>query len=174
MQTITRAQLRDFIEFIFATEEIDSVTNVMVARIFDYFDKLAGDTDHKLKLLADLLSALSGSGGNIDNYLWMHIDSEGDNFMAFGETKTITCRVQRGWDDVTDQVKRWTVTRDTGDATEDAAWNLRPKAKSFNGSIRLSFTAADNDLSQDPASNTLFTFTAEFDGLPTATASLTI
>ena len=105
----------------------------------------------------------------------MEIDTEGDNFIAFGETKTITCKVFRGWDEVTDQVQKWTVTRDTGDSVEDASWALKPKVVNFDGTIEICFTPTENDIGTNPmVLSTLFTFKAEFSDTPAATASLTI
>ena len=105
----------------------------------------------------------------------MEIDTEGDTFLAYGETKKITCRVYRGWEDVTDKVVKWTVTRDTGDAIEDASWALKPKVQNFNGTLEICFTPAENDLgSNSLVLSTLFTFVAEISDSPAATANLTI
>lgn len=173
MQTITRQQLRTLIEFIFATEQTDSVTNVMVARIFDYFDRLHDANDLQIKLLQDLINALLAGKGD---FTMMHIDTGGDCTMAFGETRTITCRVSRGLEDVTASVVRWEVTRDSGQPLDDAAWALSPKAQAFDGQIAISFTSTDNDLGNSPANvGTIFTFRAT---LPSpeepVSASLTI
>lgn len=105
----------------------------------------------------------------------MEIDTEGDTFLAYGETKKITCRVYRGWEDVTDKVVKWTVTRDTGDAIEDASWALKPKVQNFNGTLEICFTPTENDLgSNSLVLSTLFTFVAEISDSPAATANLTI
>lgn len=105
----------------------------------------------------------------------MEIDTEGDTFLAYGETKMITCRVYRGWEDVTDKVTKWTVTRDTGDAIEDASWALNPKVQNFNGTLEICFTPTENDLgSNSLVLSTLFTFVAEISDSPAATANLTI
>lgn len=105
----------------------------------------------------------------------MEIDTEGDTFLAYGETKKITCRVYRGWEDVTDKVVKWTVTRDTGGAIEDASWALKPKVQNFNGTLEICFTPTENDLgSNSLVLSTLFTFVAEISDSPAATANLTI
>lgn len=105
----------------------------------------------------------------------MEIDTEGDTFLAYGETKTITCRVFRGWEEVTDKVTKWTVIRDSGDAVEDASWALKPKVTNFDGTIDISYTPAENDLGNNSfVVSTLFTFVAEISDSPAATASLTI
>lgn len=95
------------------------------------------------------------------NPLYITLDYENDNFLAYGETKRIDCRVFRGWEDVTDRVVGWTVTRDTGSPQDDAAWQLKPKVKNFSGSIDICFTDAENDLgTNDYVMSTLFTFKA--------------
>lgn len=105
----------------------------------------------------------------------MEIDTEGDTFLAYGETKMITCRVFRGWEDVTDKVTKWSVTRDTGDAIEDASWALKPKVQNFNGTLEICFTPTENDLGNNSlVVSTLFTFVAEISGSPTATANLIV
>lgn len=99
----------------------------------------------------------------------MEIDLQGDPFLAYGETKTVTCKVFRGWEDVTDRVVNWVVTRDTGDPVEDAAWNNGAKAQAFNGTLQLSFTATENDLGTNQfVVSTLFTFKAEIEDGPPA------
>lgn len=112
------------------------------------------------------------------NPLYMTLDYENDNFLAYGETKRIDCRVFRGWEDVTDRVVGWTVTRDTGSPQDDAAWLLKPKVKNFSGSIDICFTDTENDLgTNDYVMSTLFTFKAIIgsgDEAETATYQLTI
>lgn len=105
----------------------------------------------------------------------MEIETGGDNFMAFGETKIVKCRVYRGWEEVTDKVAKWTVTRDTGDAIEDASWTLKPKVQNFSGTLEICFTATENDLGNNTlALSTLFTFVAELPDSPATSSSLAI
>lgn len=105
----------------------------------------------------------------------MEIDLQGDNFLAYGETKTVTCRVFRGWEDITEQVTNWSVTRDTGDPLEDEVWNLKPKAQLFDGTIILSFSAEENDLGTNPmVISTVFTFKADIDDEVSAEQTLSI
>jgi hypothetical protein len=61
----------------------------------------------------------------------MEIDTQGDSFLAMGESMLVTCTVMRGWDDVTSQVTQWEVVRDSGDAADDAAWLYREKVIDF-------------------------------------------
>lgn len=105
----------------------------------------------------------------------MEIDLQGDPFLAYGESKTVTCRVFRGWEDITDRVINWTVTRDTGDPLEDEAWNNAAKAQNFDGTIEICFTATENDLGTNQfVISTLFTFKAEITDGPPAEQQLTI
>lgn len=78
--------------------------------------------------------------------LRMEIDNGGDDFIAFGETKHIRCFVFDNWDNVTDDITEWKITRDSGDAVEDAAWALKPKVKNFKGEIDIVFSREENDL----------------------------
>lgn len=67
----------------------------------------------------------------------MDVAISGDTFMAPGESKTISCTVMRGWEDITTEVERWTIERDSGDAIEDMAWNN--SHQDFSGSVDLTF-----------------------------------
>lgn len=91
----------------------------------------------------------------------MEITNSLDGFLGFGETCVLTCKVKRGFEDITSTVKKWTVTRDSADATEDNAWALKDKVKNFNGSIEIAYTKDENDLGTNPdIQSTVFTFTA--------------
>ena len=93
--------------------------------------------------------------------LRMEIDTNGDSFLAYGETMTVTCRVWKGYEDKTEEVSLWRIVRDSGDAAADAAWLNKAKVQEFDGTIIISFTAQDNDLSTAPGVlSTLFTVTA--------------
>ena len=98
---------------------------------------------------------------------YMEIDTEGDSFLAAGETMNVTCRVMKGFDDITDTATSWSISRDSGDAVEDLAWNLAHT--SFAGSITLSY----DDLGPNTVS-TLFTMTASGDDGAIAQGILTI
>jgi hypothetical protein len=107
--------------------------------------------------------------------LVMHIDISNDNFITWGETKHISCRVTRGFDDVTDQVTQWTVTRDSAIEQDDAAWALKDKVKNFAGEIDLCFTAEENDIGNNSnAISTVYSFTATIESGDTVTHELTI
>ena len=104
----------------------------------------------------------------------MEIDTEGDNLIAYGETKHISCKVFFGWEEVPDErIIKWTITRDSGDATDDEAWQLKDKVKNFRGEIDICLTDAENDLGKNTlAISTLFKIVAEIDSENSAEASL--
>ena len=105
----------------------------------------------------------------------IEFDTEGDTFLAYGETKTITCKVFRGWEDVTDKVYHWSITRDTGDPVEDASWNMSTKAQNFNGTIVISFTETENDLGTNTfVVSTLFTVKADLGDGVSATEEIRV
>lgn len=97
-----------------------------------------------------------------DAALRIEAENDGDGFLDFGEETTFTFHVWRGYyKDITDDVVRWSITRDSGDTAEDAAWANKSKVRNFNGSITLAFKSDDNDLaSVSTALSTLFTITA--------------
>lgn len=95
--------------------------------------------------------------------LRMEIDTQGDSFLAWGETMDITCRVFRGFEDVTDHVATWKVVRNTGNEVEDTAWLLKSKVLNFSGTLRISHSLAENDLAADGSISTLFLFNATMD-----------
>ena len=68
----------------------------------------------------------------------------------------ITCRVFKGWSDITDTVTKWRITRDSGDTADDEAWAI--KNKNFAGNITLAYEdLGDNAIT---SVSTLFTITA--------------
>lgn len=70
----------------------------------------------------------------------------GDGFLGYGENCILEFRVMKGWKDITDTVTEWTITRDSADPPNDAAWNLSAKAQAFDGTITIAFTSQENDL----------------------------
>lgn len=113
---------------------------------------------------------LEGEGQAFGNaYIWgtlqkvyndpvrMEINNGGDGFLALGENMTITCKVMRGWEDITDTVETWTVTRETGNQVEDTAWNIAHQ--NFNGALQITHTKQQTDLGS--GLTTLFVFTAK-------------
>jgi hypothetical protein len=106
--------------------------------------------------------------GTISQYnkypLRVELDTNGDNFLAYGESLHVSCKVMQGWDDRTSEVTKWKVTRDTGDAAADAAWANRDKVKNFSGEmdITMSEDEDENDMGEnDLVLSVLFTFHAE-------------
>ena len=59
----------------------------------------------------------------------------------------MTSKLFKGYVDVTERATRWEISRDSGDEAEDAAWKVKDKVKAFNGSMTISFSKEDNDLS---------------------------
>lgn len=84
----------------------------------------------------------------------MEIDCDGgDNFVGYGETKHITCRVYNGYNkDITSTMTAWKIERDTGfpadseDRNDDDDWNnYKRKVKNFFGEIDLLFVEGDDE-----------------------------
>lgn len=106
---------------------------------------------------------MSGTIAQFDQLdLRMEIDTEGDTFLAWGESLHVTCHVWRGfYEEVTDQIVSWSIVRDSGDAVDDAAWSLKQKVQNFAGEIDICFTQAENDLGGNANTvSTLFTIRA--------------
>lgn len=102
----------------------------------------------------------------------MELEYGGDGFMAYGDTRTVKCRMYRGWNEMDGDIE-WTVTRDTGNASADAAWSGKAKAADFAGEIALHYGGPDDDLGATPDTGATFTFTATAGG-QTASAKLTL
>ena len=90
----------------------------------------------------------------------MEIDNNGMDALAYGESMTVVCSVYKGFDDVTTKVAKWKIVRDSGDPTEDEAWNNSSKAQNFAGVIVIEHFKNYSDLGQIGVS-TLFTITAD-------------
>ena len=86
----------------------------------------------------------------------MEVEDSLDGFIGQGETDTVTCRVLKGYLDVTPLVERWKITREGGDEASDAAWNASDKARNFSGTIDL--TPGDLSIYRQ---STIFRVTAE-------------
>lgn len=94
--------------------------------------------------------------------LRMEIENSLDGFLAWGETCTLTCKIMKGWEEKTEDVKEWSVERTSGDGASDKAWALKDKVKNFEGSIDISHSSEENDLGEEIS--TLFTFRAVMKG----------
>ena len=107
---------------------------------------------------------MSGTIQQIENAaLRISSETDGDGFLDWGEDSTWVFHVWKGGylEDITDQVTRWSITRDSGYPAEDAAWLNKAKVRNFNGTITIAFKADDNDLaSLSSTISTLFTVTA--------------
>jgi len=72
------------------------------------------------------------------------IDYGGDPFIAYGETKTLTCRLVDGYGQEA-EVTAWEIHRNYGTQTaDDIAWDNRHL--DFDGVVDISYTAEVNDL----------------------------
>lgn len=173
MPEVTQEYIDKLIKFIEITDKKESVTNVIVATVLDYLNR-------GYRKVLDEIVKIYLSGGTIDFDkifpMRMMIFHDNDCSIAWGETKTITCRVFRGFEDVTADITKWTVTRDSGIVQDDAAWLLKTKVRDFAGTIDICFNATENDIGNNSNSvSTLFTFTAELPGAPApVTYQLTI
>lgn len=89
----------------------------------------------------------------------MDIDTGGQDTLAYGESVTVKCSVFHGWEDKTSEVTSWSIVRDTGDTSADAAWLELDKVKNFAGTITIAHGKDYSDLATVGLS-TLFTITA--------------
>lgn len=102
------------------------------------------------------------TGLNSGDLVYLDIINSGDGFLAWGESCNIICKVMKGFMDLTNTVTVWTITRNSGDPADDAAWNQSDKAKNFNGEITLAFTSIENDIGVNAnVYTTRFTITAK-------------
>lgn len=116
---------------------------------------------------------MSGRIEQLDLSLRMELDYGNDAFMTYGSTKEITCRVFRGWDDVTAEVTKWSVVRVSRNIADDSAWNKAHTSASSNGVFDINYNDEENDLGSNPQRGAEFTFTAKI-GTESATASVTL
>jgi hypothetical protein len=90
--------------------------------------------------------------------LELQVSIDGNNTtIAEGETRTLTCKLIKGFEDLTDTVASWSIERSTSVATSDETWAALAKVKNFNGSIELTYSDISSD---DDVSSALFTITA--------------
>ena len=103
----------------------------------------------------------------------MEIDTGGQDTLAYGESITVKCSVFHGWEDKTSEVTSWSIVRDTGDTTADAAWLKLDKVKNFAGTITIAHGKDYSDLATVGLS-TLFTITATLSDGTSAQLELTV
>lgn len=104
---------------------------------------------------------MTGRIEQIDLSLRMEIDYGNDNFITYGDSRQITCRVFRGWEDVTTEVTTWRVMRTTDGSSGDAVWSLSHVPTFTDGNIIINYNDETNDLGATPESGAVFTFTAK-------------
>lgn len=147
-----------------------------VAAQFGDLSNLEVQTKNGLKRMHGYSAYLNNlyMSGTFDQFeampLRMEITIDGDNFIAPGETKNITCKVFKAWEEIpSEKIASWSVIRESAIHEDDTTWNTE-RARNFNGTL-----AIDLDDLGDARASTIFTFTAtlkEDEG--TATASLEI
>ena len=87
----------------------------------------------------------------------MSFDTGGDNFLAYGESKTVKSIIKDGYGrNVTANFDTWAVTRESGDTQADLVWNA--KAVINGGVFTVQWTDTKNDLGS--GLSTLFNVTA--------------
>lgn len=152
---------------------------------YGYYDEVTWMGTRWLCMVAE--GTTTTSEPSEDNSEWMAttaivrrkiiIDLKGQDTLDFGETLDVICSVWLGDKEIdTSEGWSWSVERDSGDKLEDDAWNASPKAKSFNGSIRIAFTASENDLGNEVSGvyGVVFTFKAWQDGNKAMALSATL
>lgn len=90
--------------------------------------------------------------GTLDSFerfqVRMEVESEMGYSLYWGESTLITCKVMKGFSDITNTVASWEITRNSGDEDADKAWLLKQKVKNFAGVMVISFNLEENDLGE--------------------------
>lgn len=133
---------------------------------YGYYDEVTWMGTRWLCMVAD--GKTTTSEPSKDNSEWMATTAIMDVTLSFvltlgdwidkGETNHLSCSVIRGFEDITSEVTSWSITRDSGDKADDAAWLNKPKVKNFDGEIDICWTDEENDIGQ--ADTCIFTVTA--------------
>lgn len=71
----------------------------------------------------------------LDAPVLMEIDSSKGDFLAPGETTTITLKIRKGFDELTSTMKQWRWTRDTADPAADLVWKNNHSAYTDTGEL---------------------------------------
>lgn len=90
------------------------------------------------------------------------IEQSFNGSIAPNETETETCRILNGYgEDVTFKFLRYSITRDSGDASSDAVWNQKHADLEINGSpFTFDITFTDLGIRSATQISTMFTVTA--------------
>lgn len=133
---------------------------------YGYYDEVTWMGTRWLCMVAD--GTTTTSEPSKDNSEWMATTAIMDITISFvlslgdwidkGETNHLSCSVVRGFEDITSEVVSWSITRDSGDKIDDAAWQNKPKVKNFDGEIDICWTDEENDIGQ--ADTCIFTVSA--------------
>lgn len=147
------------LEGIYTKEEIDKLLSESLKLIEQEYIKKSN-----LKTING--ESLIGTG-NIDTSskrIKLELDSNLGPILAYGESTLLKIQVYQGDTNITSLVTEWSISRNTGNASEDNAWNIANKDKIKSAGdyayIYISFTSSSNDLGSD-AISTIFTVTAK-------------
>lgn len=110
-----------------------------------------------------------------DTSLQLEVSSSLGYSLDLGTTSTLTCTIVDALgNDRTSIADSWSIERDSGDATADAAWQEKDKVKAFNAlsqtntvTFDIAYTAEDGDIPIDKVTNTIFSIKA-YDATGTA------
>lgn len=80
--------------------------------------------------------------------------------IAIGESHTVVVKAYLGDEEITSKITKWSVSRNTGQAVEDAAWANKDKVKNFAGTLLIVWTDEEDDLGISETGYTTFTFEA--------------
>lgn len=80
--------------------------------------------------------------------------------IAIGESHTVVVKAYLGDEEITSKITKWSVSRNTGQAVEDAAWANKDKVKDFAGTLLIVWTDEEDDLGISETGYTTFTFEA--------------
>lgn len=101
------------------------------------------------------LSDIRDTGGSMNPWIYMYIDSSMGYMIGPGEETLISVRVLKGWYDITDKIIGWQWSRSSGDYADDLAWNIA------HSSITTKATISYLDLGNAMAQNINCVFTIQ-------------
>lgn len=106
----------------------------------------------------------------LDAPVLMEIESSKGDFLAPGETTTITLKIRKGFDELTSTMKQWRWTRDTADPASDLVW--KNNHAGYTDSGELSYEDLGNNAFN--TTSTVFSFWCSDEVGTVVNGSLTI
>jgi hypothetical protein len=106
----------------------------------------------------------------LDAPVLMEIESSKGDFLAPGETTTITLKIRKGFDELTSTMKQWRWTRDTADPAADLVW--KNNHAGYTDSGELSYEDLGNNAFN--TTSTVFSFWCSDEVGTVVNGSLTI